>query len=82
MKIGSTCAWTTCVLGLLVTGSLWTLGRLVRGQHVFWEYLSQGGHEHWGELSKGGVVQGRIKVISADSEPWHCDHSNHKNEHI
>ncbi len=41
------------------------MGRLVRGQHVYWEYLSQGGHEHWGELSKGGVVQGRIKVISA-----------------
>jgi hypothetical protein len=40
------------------------VGRLVRGQHVHWDYLSQGGHEHWGELSKGGVVQGRFKVIS------------------
>jgi len=65
MKIGTTCAGTTCVLGLLVTGSLWTLGRLVRGQHVIWDFLSQGGHEHWGQLSKGGVVQGRIKVISS-----------------
>ncbi len=64
MKIGATCAGTTCVLGVLVTGSLWTLGRLVRGQHVFCEYLSQGGLEHWGELSKGTVVQGRFKVVS------------------
>jgi hypothetical protein len=64
MKIGTTCARTTCVLGLLVTGSLWTLGRLVRGQHVIWDYLSQGGHEHWGELSKGTVLQGQFKVVS------------------
>ncbi len=33
---------------------------------MHWDYLSQGGHEHWGDLSKGGVVQGRIKVISAN----------------
>ncbi len=64
MKIGPTCARKTCALGLLVTGSLWTLGRLVRGQYVHWDYLSQGGHEHWGELSKGGVVQGRFKAVS------------------
>ncbi len=29
MNIGATCAGTTCVLGVLVTGRSWTLGRVV-----------------------------------------------------
>ncbi len=49
------------------------MGRLVRGEYVFWEYLSQGGHEHWAELSKGTVVQGRIKVISNFAVLWIWD---------
>jgi hypothetical protein len=57
------CGDNMCI-GATCQGSLRTLGRLVRGQHVHWDYLSQGGHEHWGDLLKGGVVQGRIKVIS------------------
>ena len=65
MKIGSTCARTTCVSGSLVTGSTWTLGQLVHGQHELQGHLLHGQHEHWVKLLHGTVVQGRVKVVSA-----------------
>ncbi len=64
MKIGSTCARTTCVSGLLVTGSLWTLGHLVREQRELQAHLSHGWNEHWALLLNGTVEQGRVKVES------------------
>ena len=67
MKIGSTCARTTCVSGSLVTGSTWTLGQLVHGQHELQGHLLHGQHEHWVKLLHGTVVQGRVKVVSEDA---------------
>ncbi len=64
MKIGSTCARTTCVSGSLVTGGTWTLGQLVHGQHELQGHLLHGQHEHWVKLLHGTVVQGRVKVVS------------------